>query len=146
MASAQASAPTECGTAIVPLTSKTDELGIVRRLMSAGEYQTPVLQAYEFTTPETTYLMFFSESQGGWSFGPFESDARFLCSSASNGDVVDLMMCDLTFAKIRGRNVFHHSKRTKHFERWKEAGSFRAFSSNSAELDSSSELFETCAL
>lgn len=141
VASVKASLPTECATAIVPLISRIDRPGSLRKLTNLSGDLKPGTQAYQYDTGETSYLIVFSDYQERWSFNAWESDARFLCCANQHGEIRDLVICDASFVTLERSPLYHCSTRVKRFERWREANSSQIVSSNPEALNSSFEVF-----
>jgi Heparinase II/III-like protein/Heparinase II/III N-terminus len=106
--------PKELAVLFVPLT-QNQRPGRFERLQS-GEKQAQ-LAGYRYNDSEAVYYSFFSDKEGGWTFGPWSSDARFLFMVAYPGPkIIQMGWASGSYFEFESNRWISLKSRTDRFE------------------------------
>ncbi len=138
--SAQVAAPIDHAMLLIPSFGGNEITGKFSRpaghCRNAGD---PAVYAYDVS--QTSHVMVFGP--GPWTFGPWNSDCKFLYFCVENRKVTHVVCCQGRFAHLNGRPLFSQEAPLQYLEWWNREAGARAFSSDAAVARSlSARVFE----
>jgi hypothetical protein len=111
--------PAEHATLISPLLHPSDEPGRLSRL---NEPRHDRICGYRYDGSDSTHFMIFSSDHEKWALGPFVSDAEFLFCRLQDGEIAQFILCNGSFASLRGKTVFTHVRKVARLEWLDQSG------------------------
>jgi hypothetical protein len=139
--------PAECATLIAPLLHGAERPGKLIRLTASQTDEAGDVRGYRYDEPNGAHYLIFASGRGSWRLGPWTSDAEFVYCGIRDGEIVQFIVCDGSFAKLDEKPVFTHARRIGHLEWLNQAGINRVFASEDAALRSfSQKVIESCTV
>jgi hypothetical protein len=88
--------------------------------------QTSGASGYEFSTVEGSHILIFSESDLGWTLGPWASDAKmFFVRRARDGTLQQLALVDGSYVNHDNHKILFADRRVTCCEAWREAAGWK---------------------
>jgi len=138
--------PAECATLIAPLLRGSDRPGKLSRLTENGADESGAVRGFRYEERGRVHYMIFATGHESWELGPWTSDAEFVYCCIRDGEVVQFILCDGSYAKLNERSVFTDARKVAHLEWLNQAGINRIFASDDAAILSfSQDGLESCA-
>ena len=109
--------PVEFATVLIPSETRANGESDFRLLSRESDS----VQAYSYSSGDTTDLFYFSLGSKPWTFNLWESDATFLYCRQSKGRVVHLVMVNGSSVNHGSKSLIHHSHIIERFE-WLKKG------------------------
>lgn len=127
-------APIELVTLLTPVSAEAGQLGMLEPVVD--ESKTGAVSAYTYApsaAAATTHLFVFPTDPGGWSLGPWSSDARFLMSTFDHRKRPEgFVLCDGSYLTFHGRPMLAASESVKYAEFFFDKDQTRFCCSNEA--------------
>ncbi|HEX4424302.1 MAG TPA: alginate lyase family protein [Terriglobales bacterium] len=136
VSSTQVRIPIEHSTLIVPLLHAFDEPGTLLTLTTPADAG---VHAYRYDGLGKSYLLIFAENNHSWSFGPWTSDAGFLCCEIVDNCVTRFILCDGGKVALNGNSVFANRQKIERLEWAQSKGASKVFCSEDAAIKHFSE-------
>jgi Heparinase II/III-like protein/Heparinase II/III N-terminus len=128
--SAEVTLPAESVLIITPLLQSSDQPGRLRSLAARETYDSDAVHGYLYEEIcGTRHEMFFA-GQDVWTFGAWTSDAEFLYCGSRDGEIIEFVLCNGSFAMLNGKTVFAHTHKLSQYEWAHDADKYRASNSN----------------
>ena len=84
------------------------------------------VSGYEFSSAGESHVLVFSDSDQGWTLGPWSSDAKMLyCRRARDGALEHLALVQGSFVEHDNHEVLLAERRVTRCEAWREAAGWR---------------------
>jgi hypothetical protein len=131
--------PAECATVIAPLFHGSDREGRFTRLTENGVDGSGATRGYRYEEYRRVHYMIFANGRGSWKLGPWTTDAEFLYCCTGDGEMVQVILCDASYAKLNERSVLGHDRKIAHLEWVSQSGVSRIFASEDAATRSFSQ-------
>jgi hypothetical protein len=93
------------------------------------------VRVYRYLAGSLTWLIFFSEVEGGWSWGPWSSDARVFCCRIEEGRVKQMALIAGHFAKWQEKLLVSSQQHIEVFEWTYSNGVIRTFPATATALE-----------
>jgi hypothetical protein len=115
--SIKAELPVELVTLLTPISTTDAELGIFEPFVVESHRASVCAYTYTPAASATRHLFVFATAPGGWSLGPWSSDARLLLSTFGHrGQTDGFVLCDGSYLAFYGKQVLAASECLKYAE------------------------------
>ncbi len=108
--------PAESAAVIAPLFSSLYKPGKLSPLPETGRTGSNRVRGYRYDLPRVSKCMIFSTARESWRLGAWKSDAAFIYCKIRDGEVVDFVLCDGSFAQLAGQAVLAHGEKVERLE------------------------------
>ena len=138
--------PAECVTLIAPLLHGSERPGRLSRLTEDGADESGAVRGYRYKEQGCVHYMIFAAGGERWKLGPWTSDAEFVYCRLRDGELVQFILCDGSYAKLNERSVVANAGKIGNLEWLRQPGVNRIFASADATtLSFSPDVLESLA-